>query len=263
MMTAAESSSLAWTAAKFALPGHQVWERPFARWGLSYRPAGVKAVVGCHFDPDSVAEQVDEILRCFQDADEPANWTLGPSSTPIDLSKHLRRERRLMGPMFLIGMELDLVRWEPEKVSLTTELLRDLESISPDEHPTMTWFPKAQRADGLLMLRELVSRGAAFPFGSTIDGELASAMTLFVHEEIAGVYDVVTRPEFRNRGAATAVLTMALAFARERGCRVAALQSHKKAVGLYERMGFVETGIFKSMYYSKPRLAKDREARLL
>ena len=235
-MTAAESSSLAWTAAKLALPGHHVWEKPFALWGLSHRPAGVKAVVGCHFDPDSVAEQVDEILRCFQDADEPANWTIGPSSTPIDLSKHLRRERRLMGPMFLIGMELDLVRWEPKKFSLT---------------------------DGMLMLRELVLRGAAFPFGSYVDGELAGAMTLFVHEEIAGVYDVVTRPEFRNRGAATAVLTMALAFARERGCRVAALQSHKRAVGLYERIGFVETGTLKSMYYSKPRLAKDREARLL
>ena len=63
-------------------------------------------------------------------------------------------------------------------------------------------------------------------------------------------------------GVGTAVLDAALRLAKDMGCEVAALQSHKKATGLYARQGFVETGVFKSMYYSRVRLAADKAARL-
>lgn len=244
------------------MPGHQVWETDFALWGLSDRPAGIKAVVGCHFDAERLSEQVGEVLVCFQDAGQPANWTLGPSSQPADLSKYLRSQRRLMGPMLLPGMELDLRRWKPEPNSLTAQVIDDLGDIPADKHPTALWYPKAQRPDTMVLLQELVASGDVIPFGCYVGGELAGAMTLFVHEGIAGVYDVVTKPDFRKIGVGTAVLTAALRLAKEIGCEIAALQSHKKATGLYARQGFVESGMFKSMYYSRVRLAADKAARL-
>ncbi len=244
------------------MPGHQVWETEFALWGLSDRPAGIKAVVGCHFDAEKLDEQVDQILACHQDAEQPANWMLGPSSEPADLSRYLRSKRRLMGPMLLPGMELDLRRWKPASNLLPTGIIENLGDIPAEEHPTALWYPKAQRPDTMVLLQELVASGDVTPFGCYVGGELAGAMTLFVHNGIAGVYDVVTKPDFRKIGVGTAVLNAALRLAKEMGCEVAALQSHKKATGLYARQGFVETGMFKSMYYSRVRLAADKAARL-
>lgn len=261
-MTAAEISSIAWTRRKLAMSGHRFWETEFALWGLSDRPAGIKAVVGCHFDAERLPDQVEEILACFQDAGQPANWMLGPSALPADLSKYLRSQRRLMGPMLLPGMELDLRRWKSEPNQHPVKILENLGDIPAETHPTALWYPKAQRPDTMVLLQELVASGDVIPFGCYIGGELAGALTLFIHDGIAGVYDVVTKPEFRGTGVGTAVLDAALRLAKDMGCEVAALQSHKKAIGLYARQGFVETGLFKSMYYSRVRLAADKAARL-
>jgi GNAT superfamily N-acetyltransferase len=252
-LNAVEHNQIAWTRERFRLPGHQSFETDYALWGFSTRPAGIRTATKCAFDPECFAEQVDHILKTYQEAKEPANWLLGPSTTPPDLKVYLRKQIRMMGPIYMPGMELDLSNW---KSPLTGGVrINDWDWVVDCGHPTALWHPKASRADVTAMLLELELLGNTYPFIYEIDGVPASAMTLFVNDGIAGVYDVVTKPEYQNRGAASKVIASALRFAQELGCKVAVLQSYSKATELYRKLGFAETGTFTSMYYSRVRSA--------
>lgn len=261
-MTAVEINQLALAKAKFGLPGHTSFAADDAFWGYATRPAGQNVVTGCFFDPDTVRDRIDAILRTYQDAQSHANWFFGPSATP-DLAKILRRERRLMGPMYLPAMELDLVKRpvEAPREGVRAQLVTDWDSLVEEGYPAAEWFPKAARSDVAVLAGELRDGGLSQFFVSYVDGFAAASCMLFLHEGIAGIYDVVTKSAYRGRGAATAAIHAAHAYAVEHGARTAILQSHKKAAGLYARLGYREVGMYISMYYSRPRMESDRTAR--
>lgn len=258
-MTPAELNQQAYARARFRQVGHEWREDPYGIYGYSARPAGLNLVCGCSFEPGREREQIDQILRQFQRWEAPANWFFGPSSTPADLSKILRKERRCMGPRFLPGMELELGNWTAPQLrpEITAGLISNWEAVRAEGHPTALWYPRASREDYVTLIQELNASEEVYCFGAYADGWLAGACILFVHEEIAGIYDVVTKEAFRNRGVASACLTAAHEHAREIGARLAILHSHKKAAGLYERLGYREAGMFTSMYYSRVRCRAD------
>lgn len=253
-----EANQIEWTRERARTPGHRIVETPFALWTHPSRPAGVLVVTRCRFDAEEYPAQVDQVLRSYQEADSPANWLLGPDSTPPDLKKTLRQQLRFMGPIYLPAMELDLSQDVGVEPGHPCAPIQDWDSALAQGHPAVQWNPKAAQADAGLMMRQIHALGNTVYLGCTVDGEFASAATVFFHDDVAGIYDVVTKPEFRGRGAATSVMLAAIDLARQRGCRVAILQSHKRAAGLYDRLGFQTTGMFASMYYSRPRMEADR-----
>jgi GNAT superfamily N-acetyltransferase len=70
------------------------------------------------------------------------------------------------------------------------------------------------------------------------------ACTVLTYEEAGecGVYLVATLPEARGRGAATALMSHALAEARRRGCTTTSLQATQRGRPLYLRMGYRDIG---------------------
>lgn len=261
-MTAVETNQLALAEEKFKLPGHTMFRAPDALWGYASRPAGQNVVTGCFFEPDEVRDRVEHILRDYQDAGSHANWFFGPSATP-DLAKILRRERRLMGPVYLPAMEMDLSAgpWLEPKSGVYAEMVEDWDALEEEGYPAAEWYPKAARSDVAVFARELNEAGISKYFVAYVDGFVAASCMLFMHHGIAGIYDVVTKPTMRGRGAATAAILAAHSRAIDLGCQRAILQSHKKACGLYERIGYREVGMYISMYYSRPRMKADRTAR--
>ena len=254
-MTPCERNQISYARARLSLPGHTVFERPFALWGMSSHPCGECLVTACHFDDPHA--QIDEILRTYQSARQIANWVVGPSAQPTDLGKILHSERRLMGPMHLPSMELDLRSCVRRVPTDSTFQIEDWEFVTEHGHPKQEWMPKAARSCVIPTMRALSALGNTYYFVATVDEQIASCVTVHVADETAGIYDVITRPDFRGRGGATAVLHHALNFARDLGCEVAVLQSHKKATGLYTRLGFEEVGLFMVYYYSRPRMLQD------
>lgn len=262
-MTPVEINQLAHARAKFSLPGHRHFEESFALWGFSSRRAGQTLVTGCMFEEGEERAQIDQILRTFQDADMHANWFFGPSSRPDGLPKILRRERRFMGPSYLPAMIADLSGSVlASRTGVTARRIEDWDAVLEEGYPASEWYPKAAKSDAAVMARELSQIKGAHYFSAYCDGFLAASCLLFVHEGIGGIYDVVTKSEFRDRGAATAAISAAHGLAHDLGCRVAILQSHKKAAGLYKKLGYRDIGNYVSMYYSRVRMTADREARL-
>lgn len=261
MKNLVESNYLNWIKLKATLPGHTLHETEYATWITSTRPAGVNAVEGCWFDEKEYPEQIDTILKTYQDANLYANWSFGPSATPKGLRQYLRNVRRLLGPRFLPAMVLDLSNLTLRQLRHEVSEVSDWDSIREEGHPKSLWLPKTQRSDGFEMSRELDAKPNVISLVTRVNGNLASCVTVFIDGEVAGIYDVVTKEEYRNQGAARDALQRGLEMAKDRGCRVATLQSYPKATELYEKLGFRTEFRYVTMYYSRVRMEADRKER--
>lgn len=253
-MDSCEANQLAWVRERARLPGHEVHEFPYCVAVIPNRPAGLNQVSGCRLDEAGWPEQVEAVLDVFQRAGEPANWLVGPGGTPRELGRLLRRHLRMMGPVYLPAMELDLPLYAPVDSGLEVGRIEDWDEAAVPGHPVTYFSTKASQADTVAVKREVEALGNAFHVLARVDGRPASTCTAFVHQGVVGIYDVATVEDLRRRGAAAAAIDCALLRAREMGCKKAILQAHKRSVGLYDRLGFKETGMFQSMYYSRTRM---------
>jgi GNAT superfamily N-acetyltransferase len=75
-----------------------------------------------------------------------------------------------------------------------------------------------------------------------LDGTTVAVLLLIHQESLGGIYAVATRPEYRNRGLSTALLSAASERARSRGSDRLILQAMvgSFADGFYRRLGFEE-----------------------
>jgi ribosomal protein S18 acetylase RimI-like enzyme len=85
---------------------------------------------------------------------------------------------------------------------------------------------------------------ALHPLAALLDGQIAAAALAYDHDGDCGIYNVGTAPWARRRGLATALTTVQLWDARERGCHTASLQSTPMAERVYLRIGFRDLGRF-------------------
>lgn len=71
-----------------------------------------------------------------------------------------------------------------------------------------------------------------------VGGQAVAASQLFMTGDVAGIYYVATRKEFRGRGSGEAMTWRAIQDGAEAGCDVAVLQASDMGRPIYERMGF-------------------------
>lgn len=258
----AESNQVAWAMLRASMPGHRVFDEPFAYWTIPNRPAGVLQATRLRLslDEDEFDFQLGRMLKSYQDASSPANWILGPSATPADLGKRLRK-RRMMGPRYLPGMNADLSK-PVEPPALKVDRIDDWSEFDRYEHPLKWFFPKAVKPDVVPLLKTVsdAAPDRVFPLIARIDGVPACSATVFLHEGAIGIYDIVTLPEFRNKGAGSSVVRACLLLGQDLGAKEATLQAYPKATWLYERHGFDVVCRFASLYYSRTRMESDRES---
>ena len=77
-----------------------------------------------------------------------------------------------------------------------------------------------------------------------LDGQNVSVALAFDHGSDCGIYNVGTLEHARRRGLGTALTTIALHDARDRGCETASVQSTEMAEGVYAAVGFRDLGRF-------------------
>jgi GNAT superfamily N-acetyltransferase len=75
-----------------------------------------------------------------------------------------------------------------------------------------------------------------------LDSVPAATLAAVHHGGDCGIYLVATRPEARGRGLASALMTRALADAREAGCTTSSLQATRAGEPIYARLGYRRLG---------------------
>jgi ribosomal protein S18 acetylase RimI-like enzyme len=233
-------------------PGGEVRDAPdvtLCSTGLDFR--SVNGAVGLRLDPATIEDRIADVTRWFAERVGTWRWLVGPTSTPLDLDRHLRAagfELVSDNP----GMALDLgqsadVERPPGGVEIRP--LDDLGGLD-------AWAEINRRALELDPLRARAWRdaqdraiGSGVPMRiwiASLHGEPVAAAALFDGAEVAGVYNVATVPEARGRGIGRAVTATVLAEAVARGHRLAVLGSSDLGYPVYRRLGFREVSRLRS-----------------
>lgn len=123
----------------------------------------------------------------------------------------------------------------------TTHMVRTLDDLPPRADRDLVVSSRPETVAEINGLAGEVVRDAAGFDALATEGDAAGLM-MFRHGDDVQVSFVATRPEHRQQGLATALVTAALHDARTSGAKTVTLQATPAAVPLYERLGFWAAG---------------------
>ncbi|HMO80805.1 MAG TPA: GNAT family N-acetyltransferase [Pyrinomonadaceae bacterium] len=174
---------------------------------------------------DAKSEHLDEIEAFFRKRDAPVYHEVSPMADPSILGLLGERGYRPIELTNVMFQKLDtsapaLNRMNPDIVS---------RAINPDEADL--WASVASEGwtteppmlgEFMLNFGKIAARTAGgHPFIAELDGRPIAAGGLSIYDDICILAGAATVPDSRRRGAQNALLAARLAFAAERGCRLA------------------------------------------
>lgn len=247
----------------------------FATWGrmdgvtwierddISYLATGfsmpfLNRVLRANLPQDRPEEAINRLLAELGSHVHPLWWQVGPSSSPPDLARLLRK-RGFVPKGTAPGMAMALPakhRHDRGPADLAVERV-------DDEADLHDWFQPLAPEIGLppeeIDAAVRGRREASLPkapgfvhFLGRIRGRPVGSASLFILEDVAGIYDVATLPAWRRKGIGTALTLACLDEAHEAGLHVAVLQASRDAVHLYRRLGFRQYATFRFFESHQP-----------
>ena len=222
-------------------------ETPDAAWMLSGMPdQDYNKVFRSEFQPDDADARIEEILAYYESKSVPMSWWLMPSSGPADLGARLEA-RGLNRRSDLPGMALHINQVNGDfapPTGFVIERVQDDDTLAAFVHISSVAFSLPETMEpGLLRIASGAGYGQKDRFChflGRLDGEPVATATGYFGEGVVGVQNITTVPQARRRGVGTATTMAVIREARERGYRIASLQSSEAAYSMYERMGFRE-----------------------
>lgn len=236
-------------------PGGQQYDGTDVKWVDSGTPV-LNLVFGARFDGGEPGRQIDSVLQHFRARSVAIFWMVGPGTRPADLGERLEaRGFTLESQLAHMAFDLsDFIRRTPGVPEVEVSIARGPE--------LKTWCETACRGfDVRGPFREQFARVAHDGFNghglydaylATEKGRPVATAALMPAFGVGGIYWVSTVPEARGRGIARMLLETVVADAREKGCRMAVLQSTEMGYGFYKRLGFRDSIGIERSYEWRP-----------
>lgn len=183
--------------------------------------------------------RIHEVMASYKAQRASVRWHVWPNSQPADLA-NLLDGHGLHCTRSIPCMALDLAA-----MNVPPDPIDHLEMTLVDDLPALYEWMSPVAYDLFFCLAYEMGLPTTAPvlhFLARYQGEPAATASIYLGAGVAGLYDVVTMPEMRERGIGSALCTMALQTVREMGYRYAVLQSSKMGYRIYQRLGFEEIG---------------------
>jgi GNAT superfamily N-acetyltransferase len=222
-----------------------------ASWAVGPRGDILRSVVVRAYLAESAAERrIDEIIASYDPQGGGVVWWVAPFHTPRDLAARLER-RGFVHYGESAGMALDLSS-RPARIptidGFTIEPVRDKatagEYVAVIHEDRPEGVPPYLPEHTQLTVDSVAARVAHQPFPTyflgRLGGRAVATSRLSLVAGTAGIYAVVTLGEARGRGIGSAMTLAALHAARDRGYRIATLQSSDMGHAIYRRLGFID-----------------------
>jgi GNAT superfamily N-acetyltransferase len=228
-------------------PEAELHDDPETLWSITGIPFPIfNSVLRARIAPHRVSAVVEVAVARGRARNVPILWWVGPTTQPNDLSASLQAHG-FVHFADLPGMAVDLSKFNGEGAPV-----RGLR-IDPVVHPESldTWcdvFAAAFRMPpfaGRAFFSLFSTQGfdSLSPFRHYIgwlEGEPVATATLFLAAGIAGIYNVATLRDARNKGVGAAITSRASSDARAKGYRLGILQSSVMGTDVYRKLGFRE-----------------------
>lgn len=196
------------------------------------------------FDSTDVDREIEKTLRPFTSRDLPMIWWVGPSSRPRDLGRRLE-SRGLVHAEDSPGMAVVLATVS-DRISAPPGLhIRSVATVRTLRHWTTafaTGFGMSE-CEASFFFDVFASLGPEYRLPARhyvgfVDQEPVACLSMFLLAGVAGIYNVATVPDARERGIGAAMVSAGLIRARAEGYRVAILHATEAGLGVYQRLGF-------------------------
>jgi ribosomal protein S18 acetylase RimI-like enzyme len=257
---AIEGNLYAFGTTQFAKwPQIEVYDEPQLLWFMCDVPSPMFNVIHrARWERVSEARQgITALQNSYGERGLPMLWWIGPSSTPLDLSRHLT-DLGFLPAGETTGMALDLHDFAapPPPAGVTIEVAGDADSMAlfartmcaGFQAPPTVWAPMTD----LALAMDYSADGPLLNYIGYDDGRPVATSTLFFGAGVAGIYNVSTVPEARRRGIGTALTAAALVEAAKRGHQLAILHSSTAAYSMYRRLGFAAACYFHEYLWPAP-----------
>ena len=214
----------------------------------------LNTVLRSSFHENNTAQKVLDIQSQFENRDQPFTWLVNEKEAPSNLKSTL----------FQFGFEsigkfhckfLSLEEYQEQPVNSPAEF-RFVENINELED----WIIPQQAAKSLdsdsaeeylKIRRDCFNnyRDHYFYLIGYFNGKPISSATLFIDEDIAGLFNGCTVPEMRNQGVGTASVIFRLNAAKQKGCSYAVTESSRHMNNITDELGFESLLAFHELGY--------------
>ena len=206
-------------------------------------------VMTAHLAADEIDARIDELIAEHRARNVPLEWTVGTSTVPADLGRHLEAKglRRVLA---VPGMAMPLGRLPEERLpeGLTIEAVDNRAGLEEALRIALATFEiPTSLVPRLADLEESMPRDhreRTQIFLGRLRGRPVASSEFFGSAGVAGIYFVGTLPGVRGRGIARAMTLAALREGKHRGFRMGALQATAMGVPVYRRLGFRDVSEF-------------------
>lgn len=206
---------------------------------------GYNGITCAQFSSEKLDLQIKDALEPFRHTATPLTWWVGPLSEPANLGR-LLQAHGLTHNRDMIGMAAELERlsdFTPPALDYSFELVN-----TPSE--LVAWMPLFAATFGIpadeIPLTLEVFEQLSFSLDSEwrhyamfADGGVVATGSLHLGAGVAGLYNIATRPDYRQHGLGTAITLLVYEEAKKMGYRIGTLQTtYPNALRLYHRIGF-------------------------
>ncbi len=200
-------------------------------------------VVRAQLSEANVDRVIDEIAQRFRERSVPHLWFLNVDSRPTHLAQRLEAhgwERLAEG----VGMAIDLsaeaspLRPLPD---LTLERAKDEEGVAlwGTFHRYLENDQRDEPRERLYTSLGLSGDQPLCHYLARVNDEPVGALSLFLGQEAAGIYNVEVADHWQRRGVGTAMTRAVLEEARLLGARLGVVAPTRESRSMYEHLGFV------------------------
>jgi GNAT superfamily N-acetyltransferase len=203
----------------------------------------LNAVLGYTGQAPVRAPDVERIIAPYRRYHLPFQWWMTLGEEPRGLREQLH-QLHMQSCGSATSMALDLAAWDPPRPLIPLGDSVSLRRVTTDDERRAAlqiicdvfYVPPGP------MARWTTDNAAFRLYLCEVAGQPASALALLPVDAVVGVYHVATRPGYRRRGLAGALLTLALSEAGAEGARLATLTATPEARMLYDSLGFRACG---------------------
>lgn len=220
--------------------------------GLQYVDCGRQSdTFNTVFGMLSCKKEIEIITRYFRKNNRPAAWWF-PSS-PSEYREELY-QAGWVHEENEVGMHLDLTAplKVPEPVLSRIEYCDSMERFNDFGRVLSAIFEPGNttEADNIKAIYQLTGEHSAELPNCLVQlvgyagDEPVSTATVYLKDNVAGIFDIATPEAWRNRGYGSEMFYRALQVAQQRGAATCVLQASPDGLNIYKRFGFISSGNF-------------------